>query len=155
MESNEIREQLREAERAAAAPYVIYPKDPWWMIWFLSLVLPLLSIVMFQTRQGEDGVGPLLFLPSIMISGIVIFTVTVQRKRRGTFPMGEAPAELRRVYRWYFIGAAIFGVAAILIALSTPLYISVPVAFVLNLGGLFWFGASYERAAHHVRERLA
>ena len=155
MESNEISEELREAERAAAAPYVTYPKEPWWALWALSCVLPLLTLALHETRQGSEGSGPLLVMPSVLISVIVVVVVTAQRKRQGALPAGKAPNELQRVYRWYFVGAAMFGVGAIALGLLTPLIVSLPIAFLLNLGGLLWFGYSYERAAARVRARLA
>lgn len=155
MESNEIREQLREAERAAAAPYVVYPKDPWWVVLLLSLVLPLMCVALAQTQDGAGGAGPWLFVPSVAISGIVITVASVQRRRRGTFPAGKAPRELRRVYLGYSIGALVLGLTAVVLGFRAPLSVSLPIAFALNAGGLLWFGVAHDRAATRIRARLA
>lgn len=155
MESNEIREQLREAERAAAAPYVTYPKDPWWYPALLGLTGPLLVLVLTQTFGAFAGKPSWGAFPSIAITLIALYIVFDKRKRRGTFPLGKAPAELRGVYRWYFIGAVLVVIAIGALAFLAPIFVSLPASFLLAFGGVMWFGTAYERAAARVRARLA
>lgn len=156
MESNEIREQLRLAERAAAAPYIDYPKDPWWQFLLLSLVLPIFALLLNTLVNGSTTMRSLLALQSLAITGITLAVVLSQRKRRGALPSGgKAPAELRRVFRWYFVGASALTLAVSALALTTPLYVSMPVAWALSLFGIAWFGMAHERAAVRIRERLA
>lgn len=155
MESDEIRAQLLEAERAAAAPYVLYPKDPWWQGVLLALTSPLFVLVVTQTAGVFSGHRTWAVLPGIAITLISLFVVLNQRKRRGALPQGKAPRELRVVFRWYYIGAGITVLAVVTLALLTTLWWSLPLSFAVTFGGLLWFGAAYERAAARVRERLA
>lgn len=156
MESNEIREQLLEAEHAAAAPYVNQQKDPLWHYLALSCVLPLFCIVLHQLHPDRIGTpSGATFLPAVFISLIVIAVVTDQRKRNGMLPSGKAPIELRNVYRWYMVIAIALGLASIPLGIFAPLTLSIPVALVVNLLGLWWFATAYERAADRTRQRLA
>jgi len=155
MESNEIREQLLEAERAAAAPYVIYPKDPWWYPVLVGFIGPLLVLVFTQTIGAFAGKTTWGALPSLAITLIALYIVFDQRRRRGTMPRGKAPRELRGVYRWYFTGAVVVAISIGALALLAPIYVSLPASFLLAFGGIMWFGAAYERAAARVRARLA
>lgn len=156
MESNEIREQLRLAERAAAAPYVDYPKDPWWHMPLLSLTSPIFAYMLYTMLHGTTTSRSTISFPAVASLGIALIIILHQRKRRGALPSGgKAPAELTRVLRWYAVGGITLAVSVIALALTTPLYVSVPVAWVLSLGGIYWFGRAYERAAEQVRERLA
>lgn len=155
MESNEIRQQLLDAERAAAAPYLNHQKNLLWHYLALSCVLPLFCIVVHQLhpdRIGSPNIAA--FLPTIFISIIVIAVVTDQRKRNGMQPSGQAPQEPKVVY-WYFIIAVILGLATIPFSIFTPLPLSIPVAFIVNLLALWWFATAYERAAERTRTRLA
>lgn len=155
MESNEIREQLLEAERAAAAPYVTYPKDPWWHPVLLGLTGPLLVLVVTQTAGAFSGHGSWGPLPGMAITLIAVFVVLDQRKRRGALPKGKAPRELRDLYRWYFISAGIMVLGIVALGLLTSLWWSMPLSFAAVFAGIMWFGVAYERAAARVRARLA
>lgn len=155
MESDDLRSELREAERAAAAPYVARPLYPWWHAALLSLAGPLFALVTSQSLQAFQGGGVWLFVPSIAISLITILVVQDQRRRRGVMPKGKAPVELRPVYRWYLIGATVMLVAIAVLALSTSLWVSIPLSYCACLGGIWWFSVAYERASERVRARLA
>lgn len=155
MESNEIRDELREAERAAAAPFVEVPRYQWWHTALLSLVGPLFALVTSQVLRALDGGGTLAFIPGFAITLITLFVVLDQRRRSGATPKGKAPAELRIVFRWYYIGAAIVLVSVAILALTTSPWASLPVSYAVCLGGLLWFGTAYQRAAARVQARLA
>lgn len=158
MESNEIRAQLREAEWAAAAPFVLRPKGPGWQGALLALVGPLLVLVVTQaaaalSNDGSWGAwGP---LPGLAITLIAVYVTLDQRKRHGALPKGKAPRELVPVLRWYYIGAGITVLILVALALLLPLWWSLPLSLALTAGGAMWVQAAYERAAARVRARLA
>ena len=154
MESNEIQEQLREAERAAAAPYIANPKSPWLHTLLLSLTGPALVLVITQTWGGLSERTSASF-PSLVVALIAMFIILDQRKRRGVTPMGQAPREIRRVFNWYVLGMVVIIGGVFALGLTTSLWISIPVSFVACLGGLLWTGIAYERAAERVQARLA
>lgn len=156
MESNEIRAQIREAERAAAAPHLTSADSPWWYAAFLGLVGPILAFTTSQalvTFNGGTSTWPL--IPALTAALIALFVVLDQRRRRGTSPSGPPPHELRTVYRWYYTGAVILIIAVSGLALVTPLAVSVPVGYALAAGGFAWYTVACKRAAERVRARLA
>lgn len=155
MESNEIQDQLREAERAAAAPHITNTKAPWWHTLLLSLTGPALVLLMTQTQGIFSERTPLGSLPSVVIALIALFVILDQRKRRGVTATGKAPLEIRRVLNWYLLGAVVLIVGIFALAFTTSLWVSIPVSFVACLGGLVWVGIAHERAAERVRTRLA
>lgn len=155
MESNEIQEQLREAERAAAAPHITNPRSPWWHILLLSLTGPALVLLVTQAQGLLAERTPVGSIPSLAIVLIALIVILDQRRRRGVTPKGRAPREIHRVFNWYLLGAIVLLAGVLALALTSSLWISIPVSFVACLGGLIWFGIAYERAADRVRKRLA
>lgn len=155
MESDAFRSELLAPERAAAAPYVLKPLHQWWHAALLSLAGPLFALVTSETLRAFEGGGTWAFLPGIAITLLTILVMVDHRKRRGVTPRGKAPLELRAVFRWYYVGAALVLVGIAVLAMNTSPWLSLPVSYVACLGGLMWFGAAYERAAARVRARLA
>ncbi len=122
----------------------------------LSLALPVFALMLNTLIAGSTTMRSLLGVQSFALISISLVVVFTQRKRRGALPaMGKAPGELSRAFRGYFVGAATLTLVVSALALTTPLYVSVPVAWALSLGGIYWFGRAYEWAAEQVRERLA
>lgn len=154
MESDELRDQLRAADRAAAAPYLDYPKEPWWVVPAFG-ALASLFVLGVGLRDRPDVPGVLWALIMALVALSAVGYVSWQRRRRGATPSGRAPQEVNRVL-WWFVGGAI-GVAVVLFLLAdwAPWWVGMPAAFVLASGGLFWFGRAYARAVAKVRERLA
>lgn len=149
-----IREELRVAERAAAAPYADYPKDPWWTAPGFG-ALAALFVVGVNLGAQPQVPGWAATLPSALVvlgSGGYLWW---QRRRRGTMPSGRAPREISRVLWWFVLGAAVVAVALFVLADLAPLWLGVPAAFVLAAAGVACFGRAYDRAAARVRERLA
>lgn len=159
MESDEVRESLRAAERAAAAPWVDYPRDPVWHAVVLSVAGPVVVLIGAQLFGALVGRADFIALPSIVLSLLVIIVVTDQRRRRGTWPTGAMPAELRAVFRWYVVGVIVlalaFAGAGALAPAPVPLILALVIAYVVTFAGVRWYSRAYDRAATRVRERLA
>lgn len=151
---DEVRDQLRTVERAAAAPYVDYPRDPWWVVPAFGALASLL--VLGIDLSGHSDVPDVL---GVLLMAFVALSAWGyawwQYRRRGTAPSGKVPQELNRVLWWFVAGAIVVAVAMFLLADWAPLWLGMPVAFVLASAGMSWFGRAYERAAAKVRERLA
>lgn len=154
MESeDEIRDQLRAAERAAAAPYVDYPKDPWWTVpGFGALAALFVLSIDLRGQSNMPGWSGTLLLALFM--ACVIGYLWWQRQRRGTMPSGNAPPEFKRVMWGFALGALVVGVGLFVLADLASLWLAVPSAFVIASVGTLWFGRAYDRAAAQVRERL-
>lgn len=154
MESkDEVRDQLRAAERAAAAPYVDYPKDPWWTVPGFGALASLfvLGVNLRQQSDLPDWAGT---LPLALVAASVCGYVLWQRRRRGIAPSGKAPREVSRVLWRFVLGAFVVAVVMFVLADLAPLWLAVPFAFVFASGGMLWFGRAYDRAAAQARERL-
>lgn len=155
MENKDIQDQLREAERAAAAPHITNTKVPRWHTLLLSLTGPALVLLVTQTSGVFAERTPLGSLPVLAVVLIALVVIFDQRKRRGVTPKGQAPIEIRRVLNWYLPGAVVLVVGIFALALTTSLWVSIPASFVACLGGFVWLGIAHERAAERVRVRLA
>lgn len=155
MESDrQLRERLLLAERAAAAPYVDYPRDPWWIAPGFGL-LAVLFVLGINLRERPDGSG---WLGSLMSLAVVLAAggfLRWQRRRRGTMPAGKAPREVKRVLVGFVVGASIVAVALFTLADTAPLWLALPAAFAVTTAGMLWYGAAYDHAAAKVKERLA
>lgn len=155
MENSEgLREQVRAAERAAAAPYVDYEPDPWWVAPGFGLVAVLVVLGIHGDSQG--GVPG--WVSSLALAAAVVCVLSYvrwQRKRLGALPSGKAPREVNRVLRVFIVAGVVVGLCLFLLADLAPLWLGLPVAFALTTGGMAWYVAAYDRAAARVRERLA
>lgn len=137
------------AERAAAAPYVDYPPSPWWHAPFFGLWSVAFVLVVGLIDDSAWRAGGLLVLA--FASGLVIGW---QRRRRGTWPRGKPPAEIRRVTIGFVIGAAgVIGLGALLLWLA-PVAVAAPVVFVVVTAGVWWYDRAHARASERTRERL-
>jgi len=150
MESfSDPRQDLADAERAAAAPYVDYPKTPAWYppavgVWAAALVAVL----------GVDGHTLRSAGLAVLIVVEVLFLAWYRRKR-GVMPnLRGAPREIAREMRWYVVGALVV-VAAVVAALTVTSLLAVAVALVLVTAGVAAYERRYEVAAARTRDRLA
>lgn len=148
--SEELRERIRVAERAAAAPYVDYPPTPWWYspgfgAWAAALLV-LLGLP--GDRHGWRAAG---------IAGLVLVEVVFiawYRRYRGTWPSGKAPDEIRRVMVGFVIGTVVVLGAGVLLVWLTPVAVAAVAGFVMVTAGIAWYERAYARAAARTRERL-
>lgn len=145
---------LRAAERAAAAPFIDYPKTPWWypLLFATFMTAVLAGPALVQHGHGIAGFG----LQFLSLAALITFA-RWYRTRWGAWPrMSAAPAEIKGAYRWFltmFVVGAVVSVAAWL--LGGP-QVGLPAIFVVAYA-LIWAyeGVVYPRAAQRVRERLA
>ncbi|WP_144120798.1 hypothetical protein [Catellatospora sichuanensis] len=153
MESIDLAEQLKAAERGAAAPYVDYPPTPWW---YAPSVGAWVAAMIGTFTWWRENAG--LFVGSLaaLIAVETLFIVWM-RRRHGALPMpgkGTPPAEIAGVWRGY---AAALPVIALLVALAWW-FAGVPAAagaaFVLVTVGLAVYERRYADAAAQTRARL-
>lgn len=145
MESSEIRDALREADRAEAAPWVEFPPTPWWYVpaaslWAGSLVLALA----FDNKA--------LFFALIALE--LLFLAWYRRYRR-LWPTGSAPQELRRpIVAMVVALAGSIGATLLVHALAGPWWAAATMTLT-TAGILAWYERAYVAAARRTRERLA
>jgi len=153
MESITPAEQLRIIEQGEAAPYVHYPRTPWWYFpavgaWAAALV----GAFSWWRVNGFLFVGSLLLLIALE----VLFIAWLKR-RHGALPVpgyGRPPAEIASVWRGYVAGlTVVIGAVAAAWWLGGVAAGSV-VAFATVTAGLALYERRYAVAAARVRERL-
>ncbi|MGZ0151396.1 hypothetical protein ACXJJ3_30380 [Kribbella sp. WER1] len=146
-------EQLRIIERAEAAPYVSYPKTPWWYPPVIGLWVAALIGVFSWWRDSAA-----LFFPALaVLIGLELAFLLWMQRRHGAMPFpgrGRPPREIGRIWKQYFAGVAVVVVvvAAVWALLGVPA--AAPTAFVLVTAGLWYYERQYAVAAAQVRERL-
>lgn len=154
MESSlEASEQVRELQRAEAAPYVGMPPSPWWMApvfasWFAAYVG---VVALWGESRLAFGVGMLVlcFILGASLRGLT--------RRYGALPLpgrGTPPPEIRREYRRYGAGAVVIVVLVVCVWWWAGVWAASAATFALVTAGLGLYRSRYERAATLVRERL-
>lgn len=107
MESSQL---LREADRAAAAPFLDDAGDPWWHPVAAGLGWGALAVVVHLYAEGRSGEATAVLAALLVVQ---VGTISVLRRRRGVWPrMAEAPREVRAAYRWFLLGLVVVGVVA-------------------------------------------
>ncbi|MEZ0577877.1 hypothetical protein [Nocardioides sp. MH1] len=151
MESNaDAADALRQAERAAAAPYIDYPPTPAWYppatgLWAAAFCLATAIPSDDPTRAAALGLLVVLEL------GFVAW----YRRYRGTWPRGRAPQEVRSVMRAFVVGAvAVVALVGALLWRTTP-WLSAVVALVVVTAAIALYERAYSSAAARARARLA
>jgi len=143
------RDALREAERAAAAPFVDYPATPLWYspavgAWFTALA----AIVWYRpdTKYAIPAIVVLIALVGAFVSW--------HTRVRGTMPtLTGAPRELRGPMLSYGVGVVVIAAIVIPMGMWEPTA-GVIVTFVLVTVGIAAYEGAYARAARAVRKRL-
>lgn len=142
---------LAEAERAAAAPYVDYPPTPWWFfpgagLWVGAMVL---AIANMPERPALSVVAVLVL---VMVE---IGFFTWYRKRRGTSPtLRDAPVEVSRAMRRYWIGLSVVIIIGVLVAWLASVVAAAAVLAIAVTIGLVLYERDYGRQAAATRQRL-
>ena len=152
MESD-AEEQLRIIERAEAAPYVSYPRTPWWYppvagLWFAALI-GAFSIWRENTVLFVGWVAVLLVLEFTFLAWM--------QRRHGAMPFpgrGRPPREIGRIWKGYILTVPVLVVIGALVWWLAGLPAAAATAFVLVTAGLWYYERRYAVAAARVRERL-
>lgn len=150
----ETNDSLHELDRAAARPFLDYPRTPWWYPILMGGYFAAILAAVFLIFNDNLVIG-------IVIEFVAIFTLALfvgwYRRRWGTWPrMSEAPPEIRVAYRRYFVGAFVALVLNVVVGLLSPPVVTVAITFVA-FSTLIWV---YERkvypaACAAVRTRLS
>ncbi len=149
----ETNDSLRDLDRAAARPFIDYPRTPWWYPILIGGYFAAILAAVFMLSNGNVVVGIVIEFVAILALGAFIGWY---RRRWGTWPkMSEAPAEIRGAYRRYLAGVAVSLVLIVVVGLLSPHVVTVVVTF-LVFTTLIW---GYERkvypaACADVRARL-
>ncbi len=153
MESD-AQEQMRLLERAEAAPYVDYPKTPWWYPFTIGLWVAAMIGVFTWWREN----AALLASSLAVLIVLELAFITWMQRRHGAMPMpgrGKPPVEIGALWRNYFVGLAVTVVIAGLAWWLIGIPAAAATAFVLVTGGLVVYERAYAVAAAKVKERLA
>jgi hypothetical protein len=143
MESEEIREALREAERAEAAPWTDYRRTSWW----------------FAPAAGAWAglVVLLLWLDDHLFWVANLFWIIGAnwwQRRRGVVPRGLSPREQwRPAAIWVALLLASAGIAYVVWRQVDP-RVAAAVTAVLVTISYAWYDRAYARAAERTRARL-
>lgn len=160
METNDVRAQLHDLERAEAAPYVDQRPSPWWFAPAFALWFGVMAAVQdFHWSTDVDSTWQALVTLAILIpmAALIGAYTSWHQRYHGAWPklVGPKPPEIRRVYRVYFVMFLLAAAALVGLALVVPWWVTGPVTAVVAYGCLAAYERIYERAAAAVRERLA
>ncbi len=150
----EDKDLLRDLDRAAALPFTKYPPSPRWYPLLMGGCLSAIVAALFLIFGGNRLLGAILEIIAVLC---FILFLTWYRKKWGTWPdMKEAPIEIRRVYRRFYVAYSSAWVLIVALAFLTSPALTVAVTFSV-FTALVWV---YERkvypaAAALVRARLA
>lgn len=150
MESSEL---LREADRAAAAPFIDRPRTPWWYDAAAGLLWGALAVVVHLYAQGRSSEASAVLAALVVLQ---IALVTGLRRRWGGWPRtAEAPREIRAATGLLLAGLLGAGLTAAVVWwllgwLAGVLATACATALVHSFYGR-WL---YPRAAAQVRGRL-
>ena len=150
MESDrDLTEVLRRADRAAAAPYIDYPPTPRWYPPATGLWSALFCVAM--TFPGDS---PLRSLSMLALVAVEVTFLVWYRRRRGTWPRGLGPEEIRKAMAAFVVGAVVvFGIVGVTLWLATP-WVAAVVAFVVVTSAVAWYERVYAAAADRAGVRL-
>jgi hypothetical protein len=103
------------------------------------------------------GRAPAVFVPLfVVLIGLEVAFFTWYRRYRGTSPtLRNAPPEIAREMRLYFVGVAVVLVAVVVSALVLSAIVAAAAAFVLVTAGLLVYERRYEAAVREIRARLS
>lgn len=148
-EREDLAAQLRETERGEAASWVTYPPSPWW--WPLAFgAWTFLYVLALGLLDGVAQAGATFPLALVMV-GVIAW----ERRRRGSWPTGRPPQQLRRPMTVLFAG--LLGIAGVawLVGKTVGTWPAAALAGVAVAGLVWWYGAAYDRVATQLRGRPA
>jgi hypothetical protein len=153
MESTEeARQALAAAERAATLPYTTYPPTPRWFpiaagTWSAGVVVTVALL-------GDENRWALALFACLI--ALELAYLRWYRRRHGVMPsLRNVPSELTAVMRGYWWGTvAVVGCVCVAYFTAGPVA-AAALAFVLVTGGLAWYERRYTAAAAATRRRVS
>ena len=153
MESNSDQmARLRDADRAAAAPYLDYPASPAWYPaatggWYALMIIAVSSL--------DDHRAWALAGLAFLIAAELAF-IAWMRRSWGTWPrLAGAPDEIRGAYGWFLVRLLVLMVVVGAAGLLAGAWVSAGIAFVGATALIWTYERTYARAAQKTRDRLA
>lgn len=146
---DQLAAQLRESERGEAASWVVYPPSPrWWPflfgVWTFAYALAL-GLLEGLTQAAA----------TFALVGVVIAVIAWERRRRGSWPTGRAPAPIKRLMTVLFVAALAIAGLAWLVGETVGVLPAAALAGVAVTALVWWYGEAYDRVAADLRRRLA
>jgi hypothetical protein len=154
MESSSAREQLAAAERGAAAPYLTYPRTPWW---YAPAVGAWAAAVIGTFVWWRENAVLFTVALAVLIAGECVFIGWMQR-RHGALPApgrGTPPAEIAAVQRGFLLAVPVLVLVVGLVWWLAGVPAAAGTAFVLVTAGLIRYERRYADAAARTRARLS
>lgn len=146
---DDLAAELRQADRAAAAPWIDYPQTPTWYPPATGLWAALFCLAV---AIPDDS--PLQALAMLALVAVEVAFVVWYRRRRGTWPRGRAPEEIRKVMAAFLVGAvAVVSIVGLALWVTAP-WVAAIVAFVVVTPAVAWYERVYAAAAARARARL-
>lgn len=153
MESyRDIERAIADTERAGAAPYVDFPKTPFWY----PPTVGLWAAAMTAAPAYLSERPVILVLLVLMLVGLEAAFVGWYRRRRGTMPsMRGVPREIGIEMLGFVVGFVVVVAAIVLTAILAGPLPGTVVALVLVTAGVAVYEHRYAAAAEATRRRLA
>lgn len=149
MENDELTAQMREIERGEAAGWIDYADPPaWFPVYFGAYGAILAAAIGYLD-------GWVAALVEVALVGSALILITRMRRRRGTWPTGNAPRELRRSTAVLVGGAIAVGLLCWLVGAQVSVFAAVVLAGVLSAALVVWYRREYAAGVAAVRRRLA
>lgn len=150
------RQQLRELERAEAAPYVDYPPTPWWNYPAVGFWAAAYTGT-FAWWTLADGNPIVVCAVMIGLSALVGAYLGWYQRYHGAPPSlrGRKPREIRRAYAQYFVGVLALVGLIVLAGWLLGAVAATVTAFLGAMGGFWIYEQAYGRAAAATKARLA
>lgn len=151
---DDVQQDLRAAERAAATPFVDEPRSQEWYPFFMAASVTALTAGPVLTVHGLGYLG--FSLQALAMAAVAVYYLRHQ-ERAGAVPrMRSAPPEVRRAYLFLLVGA----VAAVGVSVTAWTLGGWPVGlatvFLSSLGAVWLYERRiYPRALALLQERLA
>ncbi|SCF25313.1 hypothetical protein [Micromonospora mirobrigensis] len=153
MESIDPREQLKVAERGAAAPYLDFPPTPWWYAPSIGAwIAAMIGTFIWWRENAVLFTGSLV----ILVTAEILFIHRMQR-RHGALPRpgkGTPPDEIAGVWRRYLASLPVLVLVVGVVWWLVGVPAAAVTAFVLVTVGLTAYERRYAVAAAEARARL-
>lgn len=147
-ERDQILAQLRETERGEAAAWVSYPPTPrWWPFLFGAWTFLYAGTIGWLSDLPQAGA-------MLVLAAAMGLLIGWDRRRRGAWPTGRAPREIKRLMTAFFVGCVAVAALGWLVGETLGTLAAALVSAVVVTAFVGWYGAAYDRAAAEVRERL-